>query len=282
VASSGAYDCTPTIAGTFGVLATATDTNGATAKAVTPPVVVFGDPSVSLPGFAPPVGDVGVPMNGTVWAAGGSGSYRYIWAGLPGCSGVNATIRCPPTLEGTFNVSVTVIDSNGYSVTSDPVAVGVNPAMSVSMRVPNGTQSVGAALAFSTFVSGGTTPYVTTWVFGDHSEAGGTRVTHAYSATGAYGVQLWVNDSAGGSVYREFAVLVSPPPSIWSLSNLEGDLPFIGALAILVVGVALALAWRPQPPPPKVRPRRAPVSSEPVRKRAKPPAPSWDDPSGWE
>jgi hypothetical protein len=59
-------------------------------------------------------------VNFSVAANGGAGGYVYTWLGLPpGCTTANVpSLACVPTVAGAYNISVTVTDSNGYSVTS--------------------------------------------------------------------------------------------------------------------------------------------------------------------
>lgn len=111
------------------VVCTALDSDGSTATGA---VSVKVD---SLPTVQAPTGSPGTILEGnsvtfSVGSTPGSGDLTYSWSGLPpGCSSSDsATVSCTPSSSGTFEISVTVTDSNGGTATSS----GLNYTVSQS------------------------------------------------------------------------------------------------------------------------------------------------------
>jgi hypothetical protein len=120
--------CTPSAAGTFFVNLTVSDTFGGIASLVLqyavyePPTVVPPSSSVS----APMVG-VAFTLSGIV--TGGSGNFSYVWTGLPtGCVSSNSSqLTCSADATGTFEIVLSVTDSNGVSASSTALSLSVQP-----------------------------------------------------------------------------------------------------------------------------------------------------------
>ena len=131
-ANSATLVCAPRQTGTLDISVTITDhfkqvTNGAVQ------LTVYADPSITSFTAGSGATTAGTEVDVTVSTMGGSGGFTYAYSGLPGgCSSANAsTIHCTPTAVGTFNVSVTVTDSNGKSATTSTELI-VNAAPSSS------------------------------------------------------------------------------------------------------------------------------------------------------
>jgi hypothetical protein len=134
-ATASSVTCTFTTSGTLSLTVTANDSVGesATSPALSyaiSPTLVVGPPTAT-----PRTANTGTSFTLGVTVTGGSGGDQYAWLGLPtGCLTANAAaITCVPTATGTFNVSVTVTDSNGASVTSAKVAVTVTSPPSTGL-----------------------------------------------------------------------------------------------------------------------------------------------------
>ncbi len=71
---------------------------------------------------------VGSQLTLTGAESGGSGYFSFAWAGLPiGCTSFNVSILfCTPTLAGSYNVTLTVHDFLGATMTSAPLTILVN------------------------------------------------------------------------------------------------------------------------------------------------------------
>lgn len=134
--NSASLSCTPSAAGVFDVGLEVTDSNSASATS-TAALQVFSAPSVSLPIASPSVVSLGQAVEFTVGASGGSGSLVYSWHNLPpGCVALNnPLIACSPTATGSWNISVTAVDSNGGS--------GVSSALHFTVLSPQGSTLLG-------------------------------------------------------------------------------------------------------------------------------------------
>jgi len=156
--------CTPSGGpGTYQVGLTITDTNGVTSPlAKSPVVVVYSDPTVTTPVAAPPgpVDATQQPVTFSTTASGGLGPYTFAWAGLPpGCSGTTDSITCTPSSPGTYTVSVTATDANGFvTPTSGTVSLTVDPKLVISVTATRAQADVGQPVTFTATASGGSGP----------------------------------------------------------------------------------------------------------------------------
>jgi YVTN family beta-propeller protein len=160
--------CVPTAAGNnYVVSVTVTDSNSNTsAKASSAAFSVYGDPTVTTPVATTASLDIGQSTSLSTIATPGSGSLSYYWTGLPaGCQTSNAaTITCKPSAPGVYSVRVSVTDSSGANVTSDPVMLSISSAMhSVSLTASASTLDSGQVLVLDAAVNGGSGTYSYSW-----------------------------------------------------------------------------------------------------------------------
>jgi hypothetical protein len=115
--ASGNMSCTPASPGPLSVTVTVTDASGKRSTSPATTVRVDPDPGVASSSTAPNSPVVGKTATFTVVPKGGSGVYGYRYSGLPpGCTTANSsTITCTPSSTGTFQVTVLVKDSRGYT-----------------------------------------------------------------------------------------------------------------------------------------------------------------------
>ncbi|MCI4347310.1 MAG: PKD domain-containing protein [Thermoplasmata archaeon] len=149
-----------TSAGRFTAGCIATDLAGATATSsvsvTISPELQLGAPSI-LPG-APELGQV---VHFAIIAGGGTGTYQIGWSGLPpGCANPDVPFfACIPYSAGTFNVTATVSDSNGYTVPSGALKFSVEPDPSISsFAAASSNISLGQRLSLSVVEVAGTAP----------------------------------------------------------------------------------------------------------------------------
>ncbi len=149
-------------------------------------------------------GSWGIAMGGMVLsAAAGSpivfqmpnGAWSYNVGAIAG--------RTVTPAEGTVTVA--------GAAQSVPIAIG--GALSASASASRSATDVGQSLAFTASVSGGASPYTYAWTFGDGSGASSASATHAYATAGSYTVNLWVNDSTGGSQHSTLSITVNAAPT---------------------------------------------------------------------
>jgi len=110
---------------------------------------------------------------------------------------------------GTFDVTLTVLDSGGASTTIvKSVTVAPTPLVA-DFTVDPASPGEGDTVTFVASANGGTGPYSFAWDFGDGSVDSGPSTTHVYVA-GAYTVTLIVTDSGGGTFSVSKTVTVAP------------------------------------------------------------------------
>ncbi len=123
------FSCTLSTPGSFTVSLTVVDSNGMGSSATSgETLTVYTDPLI----LAPQLSTTSIPVGGNLTivapVSGGAGGDSFSWSGLPpGCAGLTATIQCSPTTSGTFPISVSVKDSDGFEVHSGNSTLVVTP-----------------------------------------------------------------------------------------------------------------------------------------------------------
>jgi PKD repeat protein len=135
-------------------------------------------------------------------ATGGRSPYTFSWDFGDGTSTQTSshtahTIQHTYTEEGTFTVTLTVVDATG-AIATDTSTVVVYGIEELVISI-GGSSSVAAgdAAAFTSTVAGGRGPYSYLWNFGDGFVSDLANPTHIYENAGTYTVSLTVTDVAG-------------------------------------------------------------------------------------
>jgi YVTN family beta-propeller protein len=118
--TTNAPQCRFATAGTFSVQVTVTDSNGGVSALSGATIVsVVPQPLVGTPILSPSTLAPGASLTVRVAVTGGAGGYQYAWVGLPpGCNSTTDTVQCSPSQVGSYAITVSVTDANGYSVNS--------------------------------------------------------------------------------------------------------------------------------------------------------------------
>ena len=194
-------------AGVYPVTVTVTDRYGrkaSSAQNVTVAASLVADFAFS-PGH-PGVGDL-VSFVGN--ATGGIPPYAFTWSFGDGTGGSGSNGTHAYTAAGTFQVSLTVVDSSARTATAArPIEVTVALAADFSFAPP--MPATGDSVVFSAQVTGGTGPYACDWSFGDGFTGSGLNATHAYVLAGTFSVALNVTDSAGHVADASHPLSVAP------------------------------------------------------------------------
>ena len=156
--SHGKISGTPSTPSTYKVVISVTDSQSPAAQKSSPYTITVAAGVLVIASSAPPSGTVGVSYaNGgfSLMASGGVAPYTWSWTPAtgsslpPGLSLANAAITGTPTAAGTYNVVITVADSQTPTAqASNPYSIQVtapNPLQITSSKPPNGT----VALAYS-------------------------------------------------------------------------------------------------------------------------------------
>ncbi len=203
--SSASFTCSPSTAGTYNFSASAKDLAGDTGSSYLD-LGIFADPSITFPVASPASGheDVGEAATFSATATRGSGGYVFTWTGLPtGCRGsTNGTLTCSPNATGTFNITVSAKDSNGFSTgTNGTLTYVVDARPTLLTPTANRTSiDVGQSVTFTTKASSGSGGYKYAW---SNLPPGcsGTAASVNCTPTGAKSVSIFatVTDSNGGT-----------------------------------------------------------------------------------
>jgi hypothetical protein len=129
-ADAATLTCAPSAQGTYSIEITLTDSNGfkvSTAEALTVYPLPTVDSFTVSPGSSILAGQ---SLTFAVTPGNGSGGFHYLWNDLPpGCQSADSdSLACTPSGPGSWNVSVTVTDANHGRVTSEGLAVSVQPS----------------------------------------------------------------------------------------------------------------------------------------------------------
>jgi PKD repeat protein len=220
--------CVPTAAGTYNVTARVTDLVGGSGWNVSRDITVAPIPAAGIPIAVPaPSVDVGqmVEFSANV-SNGGAGGDQYLWSASP-TSGLlcpasqSPHVTCLATAAGWYNVTLTVIDSNGGRGWGE-VEYRVFALPSLHAPTPSpGSLDVGQSAVFSPGIG---TPGSGGLKFDWNSSGTGlgcgsnTLVTYTCTPTtaGSYTVSVIANDSNGGegrAVSAPFQVFALPAVS---------------------------------------------------------------------
>ncbi|HZY92085.1 MAG TPA: PKD domain-containing protein [Thermoplasmata archaeon] len=236
----GTYTIRATSVDGLGLSASGTATGTATLRLVAGPVVVAG--------VHPAGGDAGLPVQLTATVVNQSAPPgTFTWVFGDGSNATGANVSHGYANVAVYSVSVQYLDPLGASAEANlTVPIAALPSATIGM---SGSFLSGNATAFYGNVTGGTCPCSYAWVFGDGGTSPFPDPTHTYASGGHYGVELWVNDSAGGKTHAIATVTVaqvSPPgtsasgtpsPPVWFWPGIAG-------LAVLAVAGSVLLLRR--------------------------------------
>ncbi len=158
--------CLATSVGTYAVTFTVQDVLGTTVS-TSIDVTVYPDPAANAPLLTPSSVDWGQAATLSVSPTGGTGTFSYVWTGLPSeCPSVDrSSISCQPSSStGSFPVGVSVTDSNNFTVVAPATTLRIYADPTVASFT--GTASsvdVGQTDVFSVFMSGGTGTFSYSW-----------------------------------------------------------------------------------------------------------------------
>jgi len=228
-------------AGDYNATVEVTDSVGANTSAGPVEVVVHARPIASA-SATPSTVDAGFPVQFTGTASGGTPAFTYRWDFGDGSNATTVNATHTFAAPGTYDVRFNATDAD-QSTATGTVVVTVEPDPTLSLAATTTTPKQAQPITLFANVTGGTGPFNYSWSFGDGSP--GSHVPapdHDFAATGTYTVQVWVNDSGGGSTHQSLEVSVG---SSRSSSSSSGAAPLwfwagIGALvAVLVLGSVL-------------------------------------------
>ena len=198
----------------------------------------------------PPAGQVSAAYSQTLHASGGTAPYTWSISdgALPsGLSLSSAQISGTPSVAGTANFTVQVVDANSTSVTRAlSITVSPAPVSITTASLPNG--QIGISYAQTLLASGGTGSY--TWSIGSGSLPAGLglgssgQITGTPTTSGNSNFTVKVNDTGSGSDTRALSInIATVPVSITTTSLLNGEVGILYSQTLQASGGTGPYTW---------------------------------------
>ena len=149
-------------------------------------------------------------------AAGGTAPYSYAWTFGDGGTGTGSATAHTYTSAGTYNAQVTVTDGAGLQARAVMTVTVVNFSVTIS-----GTPTTGPPplfVAFTSTLTGGTSPFVYQWRFGDGGLDAAANPSHTYASPGFFKATLVVTDSTGRTAKSNTVSIQSKAPILLTAS----------------------------------------------------------------
>jgi YVTN family beta-propeller protein len=206
--------CNPNATGKFSVRAFLNDSAGMSVNS-TRELSVSASILISTFTASPDVIDLGSFVLFTVSVSGGTTPLLFVYNGLPGgCYTTDqSSYGCQPTVQGTYDVRITVNDSVGMSSNAS-VTLTVNTAPSISSFASSAaTAYFGQLVYLNVSTSGGTAPF--SYTYKDLPRGCATYSSASLSCTpissGTFNVRVYVNDTEGRSASTTTELTVISP-----------------------------------------------------------------------
>jgi len=209
---------TYTTSGSFTVVVTVTDSNGA--KATSSQTINLASALTVSFTAKPSSPTVNQAVTFTATTSGGVGSVRYSWSFGDGSASTTNPASHAYSTSGSFKVTVTATDANGAKAMSSQT-ITVAAILGARFTYSPSSPQVGQQVTLTGSVSGGTAPYTFSWAFGDGSTGSGQSTTHTYSSPGTFTLTLTVKDSSSSQqtvTSQQSVTVTSPPPPPLSAS----------------------------------------------------------------
>ena len=179
---------------------------------------VFEPVLTIAPTLSPSPSPARVPVTFSTNAVGGTQPWYINWQTGDGNFLFGDGSYAYPAL-GTYQANMTIFDYYGVML-NFTTSITVTGTMVTLQATPVPTD-IGVVVLFSTpAATGGTSPYVYNWTFGDGSSAAVPSVSHTYTAAGTFMANLSVVDANGLYNNSSMPVVVAPAPAATAHASL--------------------------------------------------------------
>ncbi len=145
---------------------------------------------------------------------------------------------------GTYNIQLTIIDSNGCLATNIQNNVITVHQPTANFSTPDTLVCAGDTISFSNS-STSANGYTSLWSFGDGNTGTDNVPDHVYQNDGTYTVKLVITDTLGcmDSLTRTNYITVQKPTASFSMSDTVGDCPPLTVYFTNTTTNATSYAW---------------------------------------
>ncbi|MCI4350598.1 MAG: PKD domain-containing protein [Thermoplasmata archaeon] len=140
---------------------------------------------------------VGFPVSFTSEVSGGTPPFTLAWTFGDSTAASGSPISHVFNAAGTFLVQLVGTDSDRGSSTAN-LSVLVHPGITPTIVVAANETDTSLPLKFDVTVSGGTSPFLFAWLFGDGQGASVAQTNHAFQIPGIFRSSVIVSDAVGG------------------------------------------------------------------------------------
>ncbi|NPV89256.1 MAG: hypothetical protein HPY50_00590 [Firmicutes bacterium] len=193
ISSSGQITGTPTMGGSFNVKITVIDNDNTDAEVDL--LLYISDLDITTTSL--PSGLTGKPYSTALEASGGKGSYTWSASGLPAGLSISSSgqITGTPTMGGSFNVEITVTDSDQIGIVAS-LLLYISDLDITTTSLADG--AVGVSYNQTMQASGGIVPYTwsATGLTPGLSISGSGQITGTPTEGGSFNVEITVTDSS--------------------------------------------------------------------------------------
>jgi PKD repeat protein len=162
--------------------------------------------------WSPVQPEAGLPVEFSATIDGGTPNFAYAWDFGDGRLASIATPTHTYVLSGTFIVTLTVVDAQNFTASSN-TTITVLPALAVIADSSAKSTDVGVPISLAAVVSGGIEPVTLLWSFGDGTNSSARAPSHDYLLAGIYRVSVSATDTAGAKSVGNLSLIVNPPLS---------------------------------------------------------------------
>ncbi|WP_210480609.1 PKD domain-containing protein [Naasia sp. SYSU D00948] len=227
-------------AGTYDVVLTVTDDDGATGK-LTKQVTITPANVAPTASFTSSATGLTVTVDGSASSDSDGSIASYEWAFGDDSTATGATATHTYAAGGTFEVTLTVTDDDGSrsSTTKSVTVTAPNAAPVADFSVT--ASNLGVTVNGSTSSDSDGSIASHTWTFGDGNSGTGATTAHTYAAAGTYDITLTVTDDDGATTALTKAVTVTAPPATAELARDAFERTLASGLGSAEVGGAWTL-----------------------------------------